>query len=289
MELALRLNRASRSETATRRMVGHLPLSPTGTAKVHGLHQTEVVGGGGRWAGKVAMAIAVADTALAGSTAPWARPVRLLTKPALIPAVAAAVRARGGRPSRPVTLALAGSWAGDVALLSRSDAGLLGGVAGFAVAHLAYLTEIRRRHPAAARRGPETAASMVFGAVFVGSGAVLWRRLDTTERRRLRLPVLGYAALVTTMGAAAVRGGLRTPGPTGPALATGGVLFVISDGLVASTLFGSRRRRPVEAAVMATYATAQALLAGALAHPRAAPYPGAGRARSVAVGWEVGA
>jgi uncharacterized membrane protein YhhN len=241
---------------------------PTRAGKVSGPDGTlTAVGVDGRWASAVAVAVAVTDTALAGSRASWARPARRLTKPALIPAVAVAVRARGGRPSRPVALALAGSWAGDVALLSRSDAGLLGGVGGFAVAHLAYLTEIRRRHPAPApaRRGPETAAGVVFGAVFAGSAAVLWRRLDTAEERRLRLPVLGYAALVTAMGAAAVRGGLRTAGPAGRALATGGALFVISDGLVAATRFGSRRRRPVEAAVMATYAAAQALLAGALA------------------------
>jgi uncharacterized membrane protein YhhN len=76
--------------------------------------------------------------------------------------------------------------------------------------------------------------------------------------------VLGYAALVTGMGAAAVRAALRTPGPAGRALAAGGTLFVVSDGLVAATLFGSGRRRAADAAVMATYAAAQALLAAAL-------------------------
>ena len=102
----------------------------------------------------------------------------------------------------------------------------------------------------------------VFGAVLTGAGTVLWRRLDT--ERPLRVPVLGYATLVTGMGAAAVRAAVRTPGPAGRALAAGGTLFVVSDGLVAATMFGDRRRPAAEAAVMATYAAAQALLVTAL-------------------------
>jgi uncharacterized membrane protein YhhN len=100
----------------------------------------------------------------------------------------------------------------------------------------------------------------VGGAVWAAAGHVLWRRLDTADDRRLRVPVLGYAALVTAMGAAAVRVGRRT---SNPALAAGGVLFVVSDGLVAASLFG-RRRPAVDSAVMLTYAAAQALLARAL-------------------------
>jgi uncharacterized membrane protein YhhN len=192
----------------------------------------------------VAAAVAVADAVLAGS---GARRARWLTKPALVPAIAAAT------PGRPPALALGASWAGDVALLSRSEAGLLGGIAGFAVAHAAYLARIRPQG-----LGVEAAAG---AAVWAAAGHVLWRRLDTDAERRLRIPVLGYAALVTAMGAAAVRAGRRRHSP---ALAAGGVLFVVSDGLVAASLFGPRRPA-VDAAVMATYAAAQALLARALA------------------------
>ncbi|HEY6746313.1 MAG TPA: lysoplasmalogenase family protein [Mycobacteriales bacterium] len=210
----------------------------------------------------LAAAVAVADVLLAGSRAPWARRARWVTKPALVPAIAAAV------PARPPALALGASWAGDVALLSRSDAGLLGGIAGFAVAHAAYLTRIFGLGPAGSDRpdpaGPairwpvEAAAG---AAVWAAAGHVLWRRLDTDAERRLRLPVLGYAALVTAMGAAAVRAGRRR---RDPALAAGGVVFVVSDGLVAASLFGPQKPA-VDAAVMATYAAAQTLLARALA------------------------
>ena len=43
----------------------------------------------------------------------------------------------------------------------------------------------------------------------------------------------------------------------------GGALFVVSDGLVAASMFGPRNRA-VDAAVMLTYAAAQVLLTEAL-------------------------
>ena len=201
----------------------------------------------------------------------------------MVPAIALAARAGGRRPSRAVDAALAGSWVGDVALLSRSDAGLLGGIGGFAAAHLAYLAGIRRfaadpgraGEPTAAGADPGTAAGEVavaaYAAVLATASTALWRRLDTPARRRLRVPVVGYAALVTGLGATAARAGLRRGGPAGRALAAGGAAFVVSDGLVALGHFGGERRPAVEAAVMVTYAAAQALLTGALTEPVSRP------------------
>ena len=217
-----------------------------------------------RTAWGAALAISVVDSALAAAGAQRARRV---TKPAVVPAIALAVRSGGGQPSRTLDVALAGSWLGDVALLSRSDAGLLGGVGGFAVAHLAYLKEIRRAGAAHDRTAAGRAAAGAFAGVFAAATPVLWRRLGTPGERRLRAPVVGYAALVTGMGAAATRAGLRRGGAAGRALAVGGATFVVSDGLVALSQFGPRRSRAVEAAVMLTYAAAQGLLAGALSEP----------------------
>jgi uncharacterized membrane protein YhhN len=212
-----------------------------------------------------------------------------VTKPAVVPAIALAARS-GGRPPAAVDAALVGSWVGDVALLSRSDAGLLGGIGGFAAAHLAYLAGTRRfaatsvgrppaagqhtagprhtapHHTAGGRRSGRVAAG-AYAAAFGAAATLLWRRLDTPADRRLRVPVVGYAALVTGMGATATRAGRRRGGPRGRALAAGGAMFVVSDGLVALSHFGGRRRPAVEAAVMMTYAAAQALLAGALTEP----------------------
>ncbi|HST66143.1 MAG TPA: lysoplasmalogenase family protein, partial [Mycobacteriales bacterium] len=107
----------------------------------------------GRVAGGVAATVAVADAVLAGS---GRRRARWLTKPALVPAIALAT---GVRPSGPAAVALAGSWAGDVALLSRSEAGLLGGIGGFAIAHAAYLKAIRALPPGPRSAGPGPAAA----------------------------------------------------------------------------------------------------------------------------------
>lgn len=247
-----------------------------------------------------ALAVVGVDAGLAATGTPWARRARWLTKPAVVPALARA----GGRPASPaVRAALVGSWVGDVALLSRSQRGLLGGVGGFAAAHVAYLTAVRRfsiagaaaggavsRGPGAGGtalrgadaggtasrgagadgsgpRGREAAVAAAYGAVLAAAGGVLWRRLDGPDQRRLRGPVLGYAALVTGLGAAAGRAGLRRGGPAGRALAAGGAVFVLSDGLVALSHFGGRRRPAVDAAVMVTYAGAQALLVRALTEP----------------------
>ncbi len=211
-----------------------------------------------------ALAVVGIDAGLAAAGTPWARRARWVTKPAVVPALA---RAHGRPVPATVRTALVGSWVGDVALLSDSDGGLLGGVGGFAAAHLAYLTAVRRFTTAPGSGRREAAVAGAYGVVLASAGGVLWRRLDGPGERRLRGPVLGYAALVTGLGAAAARAGLRQGGPAGRALAAGGAAFVLSDGLVALSHFGRRRRPAVDAAVMVTYASAQALLLRALTEP----------------------
>jgi uncharacterized membrane protein YhhN len=200
-----------------------------------------------RWG--AAAAVAAVDAVSAG------RGARRVAKPLVVPAVAYAAGVRGGPPG----LALAASWAGDVALLRTSEAGLLGGIGGFAVAHGAYLTALRRR--GAAPGWPAL-------AVTAAAAPLLWPRLPARDR----LPVLAYAGLVGATGAAAVRTGERPRGARG-------ILFVLSDALVAVSLFGPRRRPAVDAAVMATYAAAQALLAAGLSGGSGRPGGGRGGGR----------
>lgn len=200
---------------------------------------------------------AAADTAAA---ALGAHRLRRLTKPALMPLLAAAAGPRAPRP------ALAGSWAGDVALLGSGDAPLAGGIGGFAAAHVAYLRALRALRPAGPAPG-ERLSMAGFAAVAVAAAAAIAPRL--ADRPALRVPVGAYAALVTAVGHAAVVTALRRRDARGRLLAAGGVLFVVSDGLVALSLFGGphegRRAVAVEAGVMATYTGAQALLAAAIA------------------------
>ncbi|SHJ96898.1 Uncharacterized membrane protein YhhN [Pseudonocardia thermophila] len=211
-----------------------------------------------RWTAYWAAALADAIAAAAG-----ARRVRWVTKPALMPLLAAAVGERAPRA------ALAAAWAGDVALLGSGDAAVAGGIGGFAAAHIAHLREVRELRPDAPAAPGERISAAAFATTAVAATAVLAPRL--ADRPALRLPVAGYAALVTAMGHAGVRTGLRRRDVRGRDLAVGGALFVVSDGLVALSLFARPRTRwraaAVEAAVMATYTGAQALLARSIAGP----------------------
>ncbi len=211
-----------------------------------------------RWAAY--SAVALVDVAAAAARA---RRLRLLTKPALMPLLAYA--AGPGAPRA----ALAGAWAGDVALLGAGDAALAGGIGGFAAAHVAYLRDVRALRTVEAPVAGERISAAVFGAAALAATAAIIPRL--ADRPVLRGPVAAYAALVTSMGHAAVASGLRRRDARGRALAVGGALFVVSDGLVALSLFGGPRAgRPaaaVEAGVMITYTAAQALLAAAIAGP----------------------
>jgi len=209
-----------------------------------------------RWAAYGAVAIADTIAAAAG-----ARRLRLVTKPVLMPLLAFAVGPRAPRA------ALGGAWAGDVALLGSGDVALAGGIGGFAAAHLAYLRELRALRLAEAPVPGERVSAAVFGAAATAASVAIAPRL--ADRPLLRGPVAAYAALVTAMGHGAVVAGLRRRDARGRALAAGGALFVVSDGLVALSLFGgprsARSAAAVEAGVMMTYTAAQALLAVALA------------------------
>lgn len=208
---------------------------------------------------------ALLDTVFAG-----AGRARWVTKSALMPLLATAA---GSGTGPAVRVALAGSWLGDVALLGsshpdRGERALLGGVGGFAVAHAGWLTAI-----GAARPGqPATRVDVASAAAFATAWAVAVRAvLPRLPDPALRAPVAGYGVLVCGTGHAAVTTGARLGGSRGRRLAAGGALFVVSDALVALALFGGRRRPVVDAAVMATYTAAQALLASALADPTAQP------------------
>ena len=98
--------------------------------------------------------LAIADTLLATSGSPTAKQLRRLTKPLLMPALAASfagsTSGSKSRLRRGVLAAHGFSWAGDVALLGGSERALLTGVGSFFAAHVAYLTAFTsvRRRPA---------------------------------------------------------------------------------------------------------------------------------------------
>jgi uncharacterized membrane protein YhhN len=185
------------------------------------------------------VALAAADTLLAATGR--AR-LRWLTKPLLMPALTA------GR-DRPTQRALVLGWAGDVALLGSSDTAFTAGLASFLACHVGWIAALRQR-PGAGRLRARPALAIPYVAAFGTLNTYLWPRTGTD-----RIPVVVYSAALLTMALVALDAG-------SPKAATGGALFVVSDSLLALDKFGGVHLPAHEGLVMATYTTAQALLAG---------------------------
>jgi uncharacterized membrane protein YhhN len=185
------------------------------------------------------------------------RLAELLSKPLLMPVLAGFVVA-AARPGRPLRLAVAGllfGGAGDAALLGHG-AWFLVGMGAFALGHVCYLLAFLRAGAGAALRR-RWWILLGYLAVWAVLLFLVWPGLNAG----LRLPVLGYSLLLTSMAAAG--------GGAGGIAAAGGALFLLSDGLLALGL-ADRDFPGRAAAVMPTYLAAQLLIAVALL-PRRAP------------------
>jgi uncharacterized membrane protein YhhN len=191
-----------------------------------------------RRATAVFVGVAAADVLLAAARRDRQR---WLTKPLLMPALMA------GR-DRPTQRALALGGVGDVALLGSSEAAFTVGLVSFLAGHVAWITALRQRPGGGYLRARPALAALQVGA-FGGLNAYLWKRTG-----RDRIPVIVYSAGLLAMSLTAL-----DCGP--PKTAAGGVFFLVSDALLALEKFGGVHLPGHESLVMATYASAQALLA----------------------------
>lgn len=198
------------------------------------------------------VALSAVDSLLAAK-APTS-PLRWATKPLLMPALGAYLVAAAdeGTDLRAPLVALAGGCVGDVALLTGNEALFLAGMGGFAVGHVAYLRSFVHAGavPELLRRPWLPAA---FAASALGVSAWLWHDLGD-----LRGPVLGYSALLASVGACAAT--------LGPRPLSGGALFALSDAVIACEIAGARVLPRQDAAIMPTYTAAQLLLVSAWTH-----------------------
>jgi uncharacterized membrane protein YhhN len=184
-------------------------------------------------------ALAAADTLLAATG--HDRP-RWLTKPLLMPVLMA------GR-DRPVQRALALGGAGDVALLGSGETAFTAGLVSFLAGHVAWIIALRQR-PGGGYLRARPALAVPHLATFGAMNTYLWKRTGKD-----RVPVFVYSAVLLAMSLVALDSG-------SPRTAAGGALFLASDTLLALEKFGDLRLPAHEGLVMATYASAQALLAG---------------------------
>lgn len=191
-----------------------------------------------RRATTVFVALAAADTVLAGMGRDRQR---WLTKPLLMPALMAA----SDHPSR---RALVFGAAGDMALLGSGDVTFTAGLVSFLAGHLAWIAALRQR-PGGGRLRAHPALAVPYLAAFGSLNAYLWQRTGKD-----RIPVLAYSTALLAMALTALDTG-------SPRAATGGALFLLSDSLLALEKFAGIQLPAHEGLVMATYTSAQALLA----------------------------
>lgn len=215
------------------------------------------------------IALAAVDTYLSGNSNPRAHTARRVTKPLLMPLLAASNLQDPRRATAPTaistTIAQAGGWGGDVLLLGHGTEAFAAGAGSFGVGHISYISgfrKLRRRN----RRLIDSPIARSAAALTLTVGPVVAYGA-AKEEPVLAPAVVGYMSLLASMWAHA---GNIDPAHSaqGRALTlAGATLFTASD-----TMLGIRKfvwkdaPDRLESAVMATYTLAQLLLSeGALA------------------------
>lgn len=189
------------------------------------------------------------------------RVLRYIFKSLLIPSLAVLYLLAAAKPNLWVLLALLFGWAGDVFLLGRHHAHVYGGILSFALGHAAYIVGMLSTRPG---MHPTVAVSVVW----IGLCLFAARRfLVPHAPKRLKLAGFCYAALLSGMCAVALYLACTSRFAAAYALCFfGGVLFIVSDSLLAYDMFGKKTRLG-NFFVMVTYILAQtALIAGFVLH-----------------------
>jgi uncharacterized membrane protein YhhN len=221
-----------------------------------------------RIAGAGYAAVAAVDTLLASCDSPAGRRLRWITKPALMPTLAAATWAATRGPDHRRTLrtstltAQALSWGGDVALLFPGKTAFLTGLGSFLAAHASYVTGLL------SVKAPATevtwSGARAAGLAWAATGPAM-AATAARKDRALGVPVLLYSGALSAMVAAATLVDRRAPAPARRALTAGSVLFLVSDsilGLREFVLSGESSHRELwDGAVMSTYCAGQGLIA----------------------------
>jgi uncharacterized membrane protein YhhN len=206
--------------------------------------------------------LAATDTWLSSSTNRWAHRARFVTKPLLMPTLAAslATSARAeDSPLRTSTLAAqVGGWGGDVALLGEGTKPFLAGTGSFALGHVAYLTGFLRNRSTAPLT-PTSEARTVAGSWALT--APLMALMAGRQHREFAGPVFGYGTMLAAMVVSATHLDPTLSPASRRFTAAGAGMFMVSDTLLGFRKFVLSDPPPaLETAVMATYTTAQFLL-----------------------------
>ncbi|KQV04681.1 MULTISPECIES: lysoplasmalogenase [unclassified Kitasatospora] len=182
-----------------------------------------------------------------GAIATGASAVQHATKPALMPLLAGWVAARAEHAPKLLVPALAFSTGGDVLLQVGGEAAFLAGMGSFAAAHICYVTMFVKLGALEDRRRTALTA-LAYAAAWAVMISQLWPGLGD-----LKIPVAIYSLLLSSTAVSSAGLGWRT--------GLGGALFLLSDTLIATELAEWKALPGHGFWIMATYVTAQYLLA----------------------------
>lgn len=176
------------------------------------------------------LALSVCVAALLAALRAGSKPAEWIAKPiaSTVFVVAAVVwGALDTSYGRWVLAALVCSWCGDVLLIPRSQRSFLAGLGAFLMGHVAYVG-------AFVTRGVSHAASLVAFALLLVPAVLVGRWLLPHVPRAMKVPVLAYMGVITTMVACAA-GAVTVLGDRW--LLVGAVAFYLSDLSVARDRF----------------------------------------------------
>jgi uncharacterized membrane protein YhhN len=156
-----------------------------------------------------------------------------------------------------VALALVFSWAGDIFLISSDW--FIQGLVSFLIAHVFYIIAYQQTGAANGQlKALDIVKFSVFGIVLIG---IIYPGLGT-----MLIPVLCYAAILLVMGIWAHKRRGATTARSFVLVATGAMLFVLSDGMIAVNKFAVAIPHE-RILIMSIYITAQYLIVqGLLKH-----------------------
>lgn len=205
------------------------------------------------------VAVAAADTWLSGSASPRVHQARFVTKPLLMPLLAASLISdpkAADSPLRSSTLAAqVGGWVGDLVLLGDSPKHFVLGSSSFAAGHAAYISGFLANRSATPQPGPKAIAALWAAT----SPGVIYGAAQ--QDKRLGPTIAAYSAMLSSTFAAATQLDPALPASARRASLAGAGLFMVSDSLLGARKFLLKNPpHRLESAVMATYTAAQFLL-----------------------------
>lgn len=180
----------------------------------------------------------------------------LFMKPLLLPILIAAVVVTENFPTKKILLiALTFSWVGDIILLfaDKGELYFIFGLVAFLLSHVVYIALFSKQQNTRTYNNKSVLwlGSLIILIYFIFMITTLFPKLGP-----LKIPVVVYAIVITTMLFIAFKGSLKWATPANNYILIGAILFVSSDSILAFNKFYA----PITQAsfyIMITYCMAQ--------------------------------